>query len=530
MSCQSGRVRAADQSANGGAQSGWLRESNLSHVARLLTSVATTAPISAVLAEVARLVEADAPGLLCSVMLVDAQASALRLAAAPTLPAPIATAFETVPIGEGHGCCGTAAARREMVAVDDVRQSAMWIEHAGMVARFGLCACWSMPFLDPAGAVAGTLAVYARERRSPGAGEIAALRSAALLAGLVVARHRDTERLRASVDNYRHLAELAPDAVFVHRDGVLLFANPAGWHLLGLASAPPERPFAFDAVLPADVAVTLEGLSNGISAVRWERADGSAAEIEVRATAVQIDGRDAKLLVCRDLSQRLKLEREILHIAESERARMSADLHDSVGQQLTGVSLYLASLIRRMNATDDRLRDDLSEISGMLARAIGQVRSIASTSFPVEVRQNGLAPALLELARRADEAGPACVSFVSAVESDPDLDSTTATQVYRIAQEALNNALRHAMATRVELRLAADRDDLVLSISDDGRGMPTPDPVGAGIGIRGMRYRAALIRARLAIRERTPRGLTVEVRVQLNCRVGASTSGSDSPM
>src|SRR3974390_2004535 len=263
MSCRSAQISTTTQFAAGHTPGNWLRESNLSQVARLLTNVATAAPMSAVLAEVARLVEADAPGLLCSVMLADPLMQALRLAAAPRLPTAVAEALSTVPIGEGRGCCGTAAARRELVAVDQLQQSAMWIDYASLASNFNLHACWSMPFLDTAGSVIGTPAVYAHEARAPNAGEIAALGSAALLAGLVVTRHREAERLRASVDNYRHLAELAPDAVFVHRDGALLYANPAGWHLLGLATTPPDREFAFDAVMPAGVAATLEGLDDG---------------------------------------------------------------------------------------------------------------------------------------------------------------------------------------------------------------------------------------------------------------------------
>jgi PAS domain-containing protein len=122
----------------------------------------------------------------------------LQPAAAPSLPPSYIDAIGRVPIAVGQGSCGTAAARREMVFVDDVERSDLWATYAPIALSHGLRACWSTPIFDNSGALLGTLALYYRERRTPTAAEIDSIQCASSLASFVIQRHRDTERLRAS--------------------------------------------------------------------------------------------------------------------------------------------------------------------------------------------------------------------------------------------------------------------------------------------------------------------------------------------
>jgi PAS domain S-box-containing protein len=122
----------------------------------------------------------------------------LQSGAAPSLPRSYTEALGQIPIAVGQGSCGTAAARREMVFVEDVERSALWADYAPIALSHGLRACWSVPLVDDANALLGTLGLYYRERRSPTAAEIALIQCAATLAALVIQRHRDTERLKAS--------------------------------------------------------------------------------------------------------------------------------------------------------------------------------------------------------------------------------------------------------------------------------------------------------------------------------------------
>src|SRR6266699_1002424 len=165
---------------------------------RLLALLSSPAPLNVLLDGLATYVETWAHGLHCTVLLVDQTGQLLRPGAAPSLPDAYTHAIDPVPIRIGEGSCGTAAARREMVVVEDVEQSDLWTKYAPIALSYGLRACWSVPIVDDARALLGTLALYYRERRAPSAHEIDLIQFASSLAAFAIQRHRDAERLRTS--------------------------------------------------------------------------------------------------------------------------------------------------------------------------------------------------------------------------------------------------------------------------------------------------------------------------------------------
>jgi PAS domain-containing protein len=165
---------------------------------RLLALLSSAAPLNTLLEGLATYVETWAEGLQCAVLLVDPTGRVLVPAAAPSLPPAFAKAVPQVPIIEGHGSCGTAAARRELVIVDDIEHSPLWVHYAALVLPHGLKACWSMPVFDDSRALLGTLALYYRRPRAPSTREIELIQFASSLAAFVIQRHRDAERLRTS--------------------------------------------------------------------------------------------------------------------------------------------------------------------------------------------------------------------------------------------------------------------------------------------------------------------------------------------
>jgi PAS domain S-box-containing protein len=176
-----------------GSQPGELRAQ-----VRLLALLGSAAPLNEMLNGLATYVETWAEGLLCAVLLVDRTGKLLIGGAAPSLPAMYGRTIGPMPIEEGRGSCGTAAARREMVIVEDIERSGLWTEYASIALAHGLRACWSMPILDDSRALLGTLALYYHERRAPSVQETEIIQFASSLAAFVIQRHRDSERLRAS--------------------------------------------------------------------------------------------------------------------------------------------------------------------------------------------------------------------------------------------------------------------------------------------------------------------------------------------
>jgi signal transduction histidine kinase len=192
--------------------------------------------------------------------------------------------------------------------------------------------------------------------------------------------------------------------------------------------------------------------------------------------------------------RRMALEsaRSTLAGQEAERQRLARELHDEIGQTLTALLLQLGRAAKEASPDVVQRLGDAQEA----ARAsIGEVQRIVRELRPEALEDLGLATALTVLANRVQE--HTGLRIVRRLEHDlPALSRDEELVAYRVAQEALTNVVRHAEASRAELRLERTRDGVSLSVTDDGRGM---DGANAGTGIRGMQERALLIGARLAI-------------------------------
>jgi two-component system sensor histidine kinase UhpB len=201
--------------------------------------------------------------------------------------------------------------------------------------------------------------------------------------------------------------------------------------------------------------------------------------------------------------------RRALNAQESERLRVAQELHDEVGQNLTAALLQL-SRVRRIAPAE--LSGELEEATETIRENLDDLRCIAQRLRPPALDELGLASALGHLAEQlATQTGLAIERRLA--HDLPVLGHDEELVVYRVAQEALTNVVRHAGASRAELTLERTFDSLVLRVADDGRGPP-----GASArtgGIRGMHERAALIDAELRIGQREPRGTEVVLRVPL---------------
>ena len=189
---------AAAEAIVRGASSATLERVSLAAQVRLLALLGSAAPLNTLLEGLARFVETWAEGLYCSVLLVDRSGTQLVPGAAPSLPPAYALAIGPVTIAGGQGCCGTAAARGQLVAVEDVEQSELWTGHWHIAVAYGLRACWSVPIFDDSKTLLGTLALYYHDRRSPSPRELDLIQFASSLAAFVIGRHRDAERRRTS--------------------------------------------------------------------------------------------------------------------------------------------------------------------------------------------------------------------------------------------------------------------------------------------------------------------------------------------
>jgi two-component system sensor histidine kinase UhpB len=213
-----------------------------------------------------------------------------------------------------------------------------------------------------------------------------------------------------------------------------------------------------------------------------------------------------------DMLDRLEVERrestrQALMVQEAERQRIARELHDEVGQTLTGVMLQIEGLAGQI---PEALRGQLDEMRETARHGTEEVRRIASRLRPDTLEELGLQSALAALAGAFQrQAGiPVIRRLVQPAAVTPEEELV----IYRVAQEALTNVARHAGATWVQLELRDSDDGIVLVVSDDGRGLPA-GAAASSHGIRGMRERAMLIGATLHIESRPERGTVIELSI-----------------
>jgi len=205
------------------------------------------------------------------------------------------------------------------------------------------------------------------------------------------------------------------------------------------------------------------------------------------------------------------LEKELLAVSEREQRRIGHDLHDSLCQHLTGTALAGQVLGEKLEARGLPEAADAGRVVSLVEEGITLARSLARGLAPVDLEAEGLMAALRELAKNVSERFNVDCTF-DAPEFVPMDDDASAIHLFRIAQEAISNAIRHGRAKRVVIALSISTEGVRLSITDDGAGLPEPMPAAHGMGLNIMRHRSAMIGATFDIR-RIAQGTRVECTV-----------------
>jgi signal transduction histidine kinase len=204
---------------------------------------------------------------------------------------------------------------------------------------------------------------------------------------------------------------------------------------------------------------------------------------------------------------------QLLTVSEREQRRIGQDLHDGLGQQLTAMEFLCHSLLQDLEAPDlearrAELRHQADGLGQRLREATAFTRALSHGLAPVTLDREGLMAALADLAVRTDALGPIRCQFECPVPVFVS-DSLVAGHLFRIAQEAVNNALKHAQARALTVRLAQRKNGVALEIADDGRGLPKHRATAPGMGLEVMRHRANVMGAALRIESLPNQGVTV---------------------
>jgi PAS domain S-box-containing protein len=222
-------------------------------------------------------------------------------------------------------------------------------------------------------------------------------------------------------------------------------------------------------------------------------------ELETRVFKRTADLKTANAKLQTSISERKRLEHELLEITEKERRRIGLDLHDDLGQKLSGIAMMTKGLELKLAKNQSTGVEDAAKIHELVQEAMNHASDLAHDLATLDVAERNLAAALEELADHVKELFKISCRFEAEGET-PALDATIINQLYKIAQEAVTNAIKHGKARKVVILLQSISEGLVLNIQNDGKPFPDLNSQNTGMGLRIMNYRASLIGASLEIK------------------------------
>jgi PAS domain S-box-containing protein len=335
---------------------------------------------------------------------------------------------------------------------------------------------------------------------------------------------------------YRQRAQLQLQAAIIERmsegvmlvadDATILFANPALEKLFGYGCGEltgrnaQVLSFRSSANFQGLLRTVLEGTENDRTSIidlEGRHHNGSLCPVQGYFSSLVLDQKRCIVAVFTDISERKELERELMQVATRVQQRIGGDLHDDLGQQLTGIAMMLQGLGQRAaHAGGPALSAAVDEIVKLVNSAIRSTRSLARGLSPVRPSPDGLMEGLEELVNQVFERYRIRVRMELNLPPTTTLDENTATNLYRIAQEGVLNAARHAEASQIYLRLRVAGSDVELLVIDDGKGFDPLQHARDGMGLRIMRYRAQLIGGYLSVESRPGAGTTLRCRCPVN--------------
>ncbi len=515
-------------------------EDTLGELARLLPLAVSHEPLPVLLDELLQFAERLKPDMRCSILLADLSAGVLRSGAAPSLPVAYTDAIDRLPICDGVGSCGTAAARRETVIVSDIARSPLWRGYTDLAREHGLGACWSVPLMDSRGVLLGTCAMYYAQPRTPTAAETDLIRITGNLAAMVIQRHQDAEKLGASEAHHRRLAaelqvvradlqailDNVPARITLwDADSINCFANlmavahfsPTAGDIVGkhvravigeeqYRTAKPfiEAGLAGERQSHEQIDPQPDG-SRRYSHVDYipKIEDGVVVGMYVVATDIT-DVRNSYERI-RELAQRLETVRE------DERRAVAQVLHEGVAQDLFAMKLGVNQL--QAQAADRGVTQAYQELEAVIDKCIRATRQVANDLQPTAIVHLSLAAALREHAQYFKEISGLDIRVIERTPVS-SIDAATRLILFRAAQEALTNVSRHARASRVDIVLRAEAHSIAMDVNDDGIGIADSALAKVGsLGLLGIRERVGALGGTVAVSRNGGSGTTVSVRL-----------------
>jgi PAS domain S-box-containing protein len=328
---------------------------------------------------------------------------------------------------------------------------------------------------------------------------------------------RITRPWAQQAETFHVLAKTAHEAIFlIDVSGTIQFVNPAAEILFGYKGKellgknikqlmPSPHRELHDSYIRDYLQTGIKNVIGKGRQLLGQRKDGSQFPMYLSVGEIKLEHTHLFAGLIMDLSVQQKLQREILAIPAREQQRIGEELHDGLGQQLTGLSMLAQSLLNKSSESEHELA---KQIASGLHEALTQVRALARGLVPIQIYADGFMISLKEITESIERQSQIPIKLQI---DDVVLffDDATATHLYRIVQESLNNAVKHAKADQISVSLKIEKDHGVLEIIDNGIGIPLDLEDSSGLGLSIMKHRCGLFYGEITINPAGDRGTKV---------------------
>ena len=335
------------------------------------------------------------------------------------------------------------------------------------------------------------------------------------------------QKIEQQAETFHTLAKTAHEGIFlIDIHGIIQFVNPAAETLFGYAPKelqgrnikqlmPSPHREKHDDYINTYLKTGIKKIIGKGRQLVGQRKDGSVFPMYLSVGEIQLKHSHLFAGLIMDLSTQQTLQREILAIPAREQQRIGEELHDGLGQQLTGLSMLAQSLLNKASKPEHELA---SQLASGLHEALTQVRALSRGLMPVQIYADGFMISLQEITEIIELQSQIPIKL----QIDDVIllfDDSTATHLYRIVQESLNNAVKHAEASQINVSLKIEQDHGLLEIIDNGIGIPLNLEGSTGLGLNIMRHRCGLFDGEITINPFGKRGTKVCCRFPINHEV-----------
>jgi PAS domain S-box-containing protein len=454
--------------------------------------------------------------------------------ASPRIPKAFKQAIDGAKIGDKDGTCGAAMFHKKGFIVEDIETHPLWINYKGLMNQFGLRSSWSLPIINSSGKVVGCFATYHKMVKKPTTKELNTVERVRNIIRVLMENNMSLREIKTTNERFDAVMKATHDLIWDwNLENNIIYRDPNGLQKVYGLKENKGIENIYDWIKhihPEDQDRVLQTINDILQAThqdtfeveyRFMKDDETYTYVYDRGKIIRNSaGKPIRMLgAAQDITERKRLEHILIHqelerqkainqatveTQEQERGEIGKELHDNVNQVLTTTKLYL-----ELASSNAELKDELiNKSTKNIVNVINEIRQLSRSLMDPSIGDLGLVDSIHDLVGNINLTRKLHVTLVVDDSIDPLLSKNQKLTTFRIIQEALNNAIRHAKATTVNIDISKKEDAIEMMIKDDGIGF-NPQTIKKGAGLKNIQNRVYLIDGTHSIESQPEQGCTL---------------------